>query len=173
MEVNYFGVVALTKAVMPHLRASSGRVITVSSVGGVIGQPFNDAYCAAKFAVEGFMEALAPVAATVGVRVVVIEPGAVASSFVANAGLDPAAALAAAGPYGPALTAYLNRTGTAFAAAQTPDEAAAVIVEALNADAPAFRIQTSEGARTFVATKLSDLDGSVVAGMTASWVSRG
>ena len=44
-------------------------------MGGVVGQPFNDAYCAAKFAVEGFMESLAPVAATAGVRVSVIEPG--------------------------------------------------------------------------------------------------
>ena len=62
MEVNFFGVVAATKAAMPHLRAARGRVITVTSVGGVVGQPFNEAYCAAKFAVEGFMESLAPVA---------------------------------------------------------------------------------------------------------------
>ena len=67
MEVNYFGVVELTRAAMPHLRASGGRLVTVTSVGGVVGQPFNEAYCAAKFAVEGFMESLAPVAATVGV----------------------------------------------------------------------------------------------------------
>ncbi len=90
MEVNFFGVVAVTKAAMPHLRASGGRLVTVSSVGGAIGQPFNEAYCAAKFAVEGFMESLVPVAATVGVTVVVIEPGAVASDFVANVDVDPA-----------------------------------------------------------------------------------
>src|SRR6185369_13251407 len=69
MEVNFFGVVAVTRAALPHLRASKGRVITVTSVGGVVGQPFNEAYCAAKFAVEGFMQSLAPVAATVGVDV--------------------------------------------------------------------------------------------------------
>lgn len=89
-EVNFFGVVVMTRAAMPHLRASSGVLVTISSVGGIVGQPFNEAYCGAKFAVEGFMEGLAPVAATVGVRVVVVEPGAVASSFVANAGVDPA-----------------------------------------------------------------------------------
>src|ERR1700692_2336459 len=66
MEVNFFGVVATTKAAMPHLRAAGGRVIPATSVGGVVGQPFNEAYCAAKFAAEGFMESLAPVAATVG-----------------------------------------------------------------------------------------------------------
>ena len=47
----------VTRAAMPHLRARGGRVLTVTSVGGVVGQPFNEAYCAAKFAVEGFMEA--------------------------------------------------------------------------------------------------------------------
>ena len=56
MEVNYFGVVEVTRATLPHLRASKGRLVTVTSVGGVVGQPFNEAYCAAKFAVEGFME---------------------------------------------------------------------------------------------------------------------
>lgn len=101
MEVNFFGVVEVTRAAMPLLRASGGKLLTVTSVGGVIGQPFNEAYCAAKFAVEGFMESLAPVAATVGVTVSVIEPGAVASEFVANVGLDPQAE-AAAGPYAPA-----------------------------------------------------------------------
>lgn len=60
MEVNFFGVLNVSKAALPHLRATGGRLITVTSVGGVIGQPFNEAYCAAKFAVEGYMESLAP-----------------------------------------------------------------------------------------------------------------
>jgi len=47
------GVAALTKLVLPPMRlAGSGRIVTVTSVGGVVGQPFADAYCAAKFAVE-------------------------------------------------------------------------------------------------------------------------
>lgn len=120
MEVNFFGVLHVSRAALPHLRASGGRLVTVSSVGGVIGQPFNEAYCAAKFAVEGFMESLTPVAATVGVAVTVVEPGAVASEFVTNVGLDRDAAVAAAGAYGPGLRAYLRRTADAFAAAQSP-----------------------------------------------------
>ncbi|MEU1376943.1 SDR family oxidoreductase [Streptomyces triculaminicus] len=170
MEVNFFGVVAMTRAVLPHLRASRGRVITVSSVGGVVGQPFNEAYCAAKFAVEGFMQSLAPVAATVGVDVTVIEPGAVASEFVANLGLDVPALLAAAGPYAPALQAYIARTRDSFGNAQTPAEAAAPIIDALTADRPAFRIQTSQWARDFVATTLADPDGSAVQTLTHTWV---
>ncbi|OIK05221.1 SDR family oxidoreductase [Streptomyces monashensis] len=170
MEVNFFGVVATTRAALPHLRAARGRVITVTSVGGVLGQPFNEAYCAAKFAVEGFMESLAPVAATVGVDVTVVEPGAVASEFVTNLGLDVPALLAAAGPYAPALEAYIARTQQAFGTAQSPAEAAAPIIDALTADHPAFRIQTSAWARDFVATTLADLDGSAVQDLTSTWV---
>ena len=69
LETNYFSVVALTQAVLPHMReARRGTIVTVTSVGGVVGQPFADAYCAAKFAVEGFMQSLSTVAAHVGVR---------------------------------------------------------------------------------------------------------
>ncbi|MFJ8478106.1 SDR family NAD(P)-dependent oxidoreductase [Kitasatospora sp. NPDC094011] len=170
MEVNYFGVVEVTRAAMPHLRASGGRVVTVTSVGGVVGQPFNEAYCAAKFAVEGFMESLAPVAATVGVAVTVVEPGAVASEFIGNQGLDVPALVAAAGPYGPALQAYVDRTMKAFGNAQTPEEAAAPIIEVLAAERPPLRVQTSEAARAFAGVKLADLDGSAVQTMTGGWV---
>ncbi len=170
VEVNFFGVVAVSKAAMAHLRASRGRLVTVSSVGGIVGQPFNEAYCAAKFAVEGFMEGLAPVAATVGVRVSVVEPGAVASSFVANAGLDRDRLVADAGPYAPAMAGYLERTAGAFGNAQSSEAVAEVIVATLLDEAPAFRVQTSDGARAFVGLKLADLDGSAVQGFTAGWV---
>lgn len=169
MEVNFFGVVAMTRAVMPLLRASGGRVVTVSSVGGVVGQPFNEAYCAAKFAVEGFMESLTPVAATVGVRVSVIEPGAVTTEFVANVGgrrsVDGT-------PYAAALDAYLARTAAAFdpANAQTPEGVADAIVEVLTSENPLARVQTSEAARRFAGVKLADLDGAHVQHVTAHWV---
>ncbi|WP_329394386.1 SDR family oxidoreductase [Streptomyces lydicus] len=169
MEVNFFGVLHVTKAALPLLRASKGRVLTVTSVGGVIGQPFNEAYCAAKFAVEGFMESLAPVAATAGVHVSVVEPGAVASEFVSNVGL-PDDALEQAGPYAPALSRYLERTRGAFAQAQTSQDVAARMVDLLAAERPAFRVLTSDAARAFAGTKLKDLDGSAVQALTNSWV---
>ncbi|MCF3102303.1 SDR family NAD(P)-dependent oxidoreductase [Streptomyces roseoverticillatus] len=170
MEVNYFGVVEVTRAALPHLRATRGRLITVTSVGGVVGQPFNEAYCAAKFAVEGFMESLAPVAATVGVDVTLVEPGAVASEFVASQQLDIPALISAAGPYAPALQAYVDRTQKSFAGAQSPAEAAASVIGALTAEHPPLRVQTSDWARDFVATKLSDLDGAGVQAVTGGWV---
>ncbi|MFF3747404.1 SDR family oxidoreductase [Streptomyces kronopolitis] len=172
MEVNFFGVLHVSKAALPHLRATGGRLITVTSVGGVVGQPFNEAYCAAKFAVEGYMESLAPVAAALGVSVSVVEPGAVATEFVNNIGLDIQAEVDAAGPYAKPLQAYLERTTAQFLnGAQTPAEAAETVLEALTADRPAFRLQTSDWARGFTGTKLTDLDGSAVVGLTAGWVS--
>lgn len=172
MEVNFFGVVELTRIALPHLRASGGRVITVTSVGGVVGQPFNESYCAAKFAVEGFMESLAPVAASTGVQVAVVEPGAVASEFVNNVRLDVPAMLAQAGPYAPALQGYVDHALKTFGSdtAQTPEQAAAPVVAALTVEKMPFRIQTSDWARDFVAAKLADLDGSAVQTEVKGWL---
>ena len=173
MEVNFFGVVAMTKAAMPHLRASGGRVLTVTSVGGIVGQPFNEAYCAAKFAVEGFMESLAPVAATVGVHVGVVEPGPVSTEFVNNVGVDVEKMFAEGGGYTPAMQAYLTHVMAEFAnpeSAQTADQVADVLLTAMVTDSPAFRHQTSHWAREFCSYKLSDHDGSAVVGMTSDWV---
>ncbi|WP_018255524.1 SDR family oxidoreductase [Salinispora mooreana] len=174
VDVNFFGVVQVSRAAMPYLRASSGRLLTISSVGGGVGQPFNEAYCAAKFAVEGFMQSLAPVARTVGVQVGVVEPAAVTSEFVANANVDIEAMVAEAGPYAPALTAYVQRTLARYEAdtgkPQTPDEVAAVVMQVLTAPEMPFRTQTSNEARDFVGQSLSDLSGSAVLGETRSWV---
>ncbi|MCI4659829.1 SDR family oxidoreductase [Cryobacterium zhongshanensis] len=169
MEVNFFGVVSVTRAALPHLRQSRGRLITVTSVGGVVGQPFNEAYCAAKFAVEGFMESLAPVAATAGVAVTVVEPGAVASSFIDNVGLDPRAS-PPNDPYASALAGYLARAAQSFSAAQSAESAGASVAALLDGERPPFRVQTSDAARAFVGVKLADADGSAVQRMTAGWL---
>ncbi|WP_431279685.1 SDR family NAD(P)-dependent oxidoreductase [Leifsonia poae] len=171
MEVNFFGVAAVTKAAMPLLRESRGRLIGVSSVGGVVGQPFNEAYCAAKFAVEGFLESLTPVAATLGVRVTIVEPGAVTTEFVANVGATGAQPTDGT-PYEPAFRAYLERTAAAFdpTNAQTAEGVADVIIDVLSAAEPPARIQTSVGATRFAGVKLADLDGSAVQGLTSGWV---
>ncbi|MFJ7166694.1 SDR family NAD(P)-dependent oxidoreductase [Streptomyces globosus] len=171
MEVNFFGVLNVSKAALPHLRAAGGRLVTVTSVGGVVGQPFNEAYCAAKFAVEGYMESLAPVARTLGVAVSVVEPGAVATEFVNNIGIDVEGGLEA-GAYTGALRTYVDRTVAQFldGTAQTPDGAAESVLEALTAAEPAFRFQTTDWAREFVGTKLADVDGSAVRNLTSAWV---
>lgn len=166
MEVNFFGVVRVVEAAMPHLRRSGGRVLTISSVGGVVGQPFNEAYCAAKFAVEGFLESLAPVARALGVSVTIVEPGAVASEFIANASVPGSGD----DSYAPLLAAYLERTAGAFANAQRAEAVASQIVDLLSADAPPTRVQTSPTATAFTGLKLADLDGSAVQTLTRGWI---
>ncbi|MWV50938.1 SDR family NAD(P)-dependent oxidoreductase [Rathayibacter sp. VKM Ac-2803] len=172
MEVNFFGTVAVTRAAMPMLRSSRGRVVTISSVGGVVGQPFNEDYCAAKFAVEGFFEALAPVAGAVGVQVSLIEPGAVRSSFVENVGIDVHAMVAKAGPYAYSLGSYLDRTASAFSSthAQDPADVAVVVLQVLRAAEAPFRVQTSDWAREFAGMKLADVDGSRVQSAMRGWI---
>ena len=80
------GVVRGTKAVMPHMRAAGrGHIVNISSVGGLVGQPFNEIYCAAKFAVEGYTEAMASyIEEGFGIRFSVVEPGGIQSDFVKN-----------------------------------------------------------------------------------------
>ncbi len=171
LEVNFFGVARVSAAALPHLRASRGQLIAVSSVGGVVGQPFNDAYCSAKFAVEGLYESLAPVAAAVGVRVSLVEPGPVASAFVANLG-DIGARLDAVGDYRPLLEAYLARAGESFSGAQSAAEVADVVVGLLGDPQPPLRVQTSAAAGDFVGRKLADRSGAQVTAMTSAWISR-
>ncbi|MET8854242.1 oxidoreductase [Amycolatopsis sp. NPDC004625] len=82
MEVMFFGAVAVTKAVLPHLRAQgSGTVVQISSMGGRLSMPGFGAYCATKFALEGLSEALAAEVAPFGVRVLIVEPGAFRTEF--------------------------------------------------------------------------------------------
>lgn len=174
MEVNFFGVVQVSKAALPHLRASKGRLITVTSVGGVVGQPFNEAYCAAKFAVEGWMESLAPVVAELGVTVSVVEPGAVVTEFVSNvrADRDVDALIAGAGDYRPVIESYLERTAAAYDAStsQSAEECAEYVIRPLTDAEPRFRYQTSDWAAEFTAVKLADADGSAVQRLTGSWL---
>jgi len=60
-NVNFFGTLRLIKAVLPCMKTrKSGHIISNSSVGGVVGIPFLDVYCASKFAVEGLSESLTP-----------------------------------------------------------------------------------------------------------------
>jgi NAD(P)-dependent dehydrogenase (short-subunit alcohol dehydrogenase family) len=75
-EVNVFAAMTVTRAVLPHLRASRrGRIVFLSSVGGRIGAPRLTGYCAAKFALEGLAESLALEVSPLGIFVSLIEPG--------------------------------------------------------------------------------------------------
>jgi NAD(P)-dependent dehydrogenase (short-subunit alcohol dehydrogenase family) len=84
-ETNFWGAVRLTQAVLPLMRArASGRIVLLSSIGGVIGIPFQAFYSASKFALEGFAEALAYEVAPFGVDVTLVQPGNFRTDFTAS-----------------------------------------------------------------------------------------
>ena len=79
-ETNVFGTMAMTRAVLPHMRrAGEGRIVMVGSIGGRLGAPAVSAYCASKFALEGFSEALAQEVEPLGVHVAVVAPAMIAT----------------------------------------------------------------------------------------------
>lgn len=76
-ETNFFAAVAMTQAVLPVMRAQrSGHIIMVSSISGLVGQPVVGSYSASKHALEGWSEALRVETHSLGIRVVLVEPGA-------------------------------------------------------------------------------------------------
>jgi NAD(P)-dependent dehydrogenase (short-subunit alcohol dehydrogenase family) len=80
-RVNVFGVVAVTQAMLPLLRSSSGRVVNISSMNGWSSMPFAGAYCASKFALEALSDALRVEVRPFGVHVAVVQPGAMATDI--------------------------------------------------------------------------------------------
>lgn len=163
MDVNFMGVVRCTKALIAHFRERrAGHVITISSVGGLVGQPFNEIYCAAKFAVEGYMEAMASyISPNFGINFTVVEPGGIASDFAANVMKhveDTGGMLD--DEYLPILQKYVGGAQERAAGGdiyQTADQVAAVVMDCVASDAPPIRTRTSTWSEAFCALK-TDLD---------------
>ncbi len=83
VATNVFGLVDVTRAVLPHMRAQkSGHILNLSSAAGVVGTPGVSVYNLTKFAVEGFSEGLALEVGPLGIRVTLIEPGPFRTEFV-------------------------------------------------------------------------------------------
>jgi NAD(P)-dependent dehydrogenase (short-subunit alcohol dehydrogenase family) len=101
LETNFWGTVRVVQAALPIMRGQGeGRLVLVSSIGGVVGLPFQAFYSASKYALEGYAEALAYEVAPFGLDVTLIEPGNVRTDFTANRrdvvppeGEDPYAAM--------------------------------------------------------------------------------
>ncbi|KSB88388.1 short-chain dehydrogenase [Caulobacter vibrioides] len=82
-DTNVFGLMHVTRAVLPAMRAQrSGRIFNISSVGGIVGGESGTLYCASKFAVEGFSESLAGEVRRFGIHVTVVEPGFFRTDFL-------------------------------------------------------------------------------------------
>jgi NAD(P)-dependent dehydrogenase (short-subunit alcohol dehydrogenase family) len=85
IETNLFGVIIMTKAVLPYFRErGSGHIIQISSIGGRVGPTGRAAYAAAKFGVEGFSESLSKEVGPLGVKVTIVEPGGFRTDFAGS-----------------------------------------------------------------------------------------
>ncbi|MFF0475014.1 oxidoreductase [Streptomyces sp. NPDC004284] len=137
-DVHVFGPAALTRAVLPHMRARrSGAIVQLSSVGGQMSMAGFGAYSATKFALEGMSEALAAEVAPLGIKVLVVEPGAFRTSLFGNGSLS-----------GDTIPDYADTVGATRAfveggdggQAGDPAKAAAAVLAALNADETPLRL---------------------------------
>jgi NAD(P)-dependent dehydrogenase (short-subunit alcohol dehydrogenase family) len=133
-DTNVFGTLSVLQAALPILRAQgSGHILTVSSIGGVIGFPTGGTYTATKFAVEAMSEALAAEVAAFGIKVTIIEPGHFTTGFRA----------AVQSP--PPIDAY-NAIRQAIRSSFKPEDfgdpaaTAAAIFQAVDADEPPLRL---------------------------------
>jgi NAD(P)-dependent dehydrogenase (short-subunit alcohol dehydrogenase family) len=159
MELMFFAPVALTRALLPHLRERrTGTVVQVTSMGGLTTAPGFGAYCAAKHALEGLSECLAAELAPHGVRVLIVEPGAFRTRLF-GAGFRSM----------PPMDAYAPTVGPtrAFAAqvhgaqAGDPEKAARAIIDAVAAGAPTLRLPLGADAVTGIRQKLANVAADV------------
>lgn len=170
METNYLSVVRCTKAVLPHMREQkSGHIINITSVGGLVGQPFNELYCAAKFAVEGYTEAMATyVTEPFGIHFTAVEPGGIATEFIKSAtqkSMDAGGFTEDA--YLPIMQKYMSGMQKRAASGDTRSyqqaaEVAQVVLNVVLSENPPLRTRTSEWSEELCAFKTqADPDGTL------------
>jgi len=140
LEVNFFGALWVTQAVAPRLRAQGGgRLLQVSSVGGVVSGPTAGLYSAAKFALEGMSEALAQELAPFGVRVTIVEPGGYWTDLY-RSGLHHARPLDAYAALRPALDDEAAAAAAAEPTDSEPRLAAEAVMTLVASDDPPLRL---------------------------------
>jgi NAD(P)-dependent dehydrogenase (short-subunit alcohol dehydrogenase family) len=141
-EVNLFGQVAVTQALLPSLLDSSGRVVNISSVGGKVAMATYGPYAATKFALEAVSDSLRRELAPHGVQVVVVEPGAVQTEMLGRAmatAQDMAMTPEQSRRYGALVHAVNAQAMQSTKAGMPADAAATVIAKAVTARTPRTR----------------------------------
>jgi short-subunit dehydrogenase len=143
-DTNFFGLVRMTRAVVPHMRAQgSGRILNIGSVLGFLPAPYMALYAATKHAVEGYSESLDHELRTRGIRVSVIEPAYTKTQFDANF-REPDAQL---DTYRDARAAISARLQQIVKTADEPEIVANVVLEAATAARPKLRYTAGKLAR--------------------------
>ncbi|KAF6094243.1 hydroxysteroid 17-beta dehydrogenase 1 [Phyllostomus discolor] len=169
LDVNLVGTVRVLQAFLPDMkRRHSGRILVTGSMGGLMGIPFNDVYCASKFAIEGLCESLAIQLLPFGVHVSLIECGPVRTAFQEKFQMGRGVVLDNVDAQTRNLfSQYLRHSKQVFREqGQDPEEVAEVFLTAMRDPRPALRYFSSEGILPLVRLRLSDPSGcSYVAAM--------
>jgi NAD(P)-dependent dehydrogenase (short-subunit alcohol dehydrogenase family) len=154
-EVNLFGHVAMTQALLPALLSSSGTVVNISSVGGKFALPTYGAYAGSKFALEAVSDALRREVSDAGIKVVVVEPGAVKTEMaergIATAeGLQANMTAAQLARYGDVTAAIAGQARSFNETGLSAEHAAKVIATAATAPRPRTRYTIGRDAAILV-----------------------
>lgn len=161
MELNFFAAAEMSRAVLPHMRKQqSGNIITVSSIAGLVAMNAAGPYCAAKFAIEGWTEALAIEARPLGIHVTLVEPGAFRTAFAGADNMRPAQRVEAYRPVVAPFETYLeNSAGKQMG---DPAKAAQCMLEAVASEAPPVRLMLGRDAYAIwdntIARRIADID---------------
>ena len=143
-DVNVFGVLRMTKAVLPTMRRQrKGRIINMSSIMGLIPAPYNALYASTKHAIEGYSESLDHELRTFGIRVALVEPGFTRTSFEEN--LAKSDCLLAA--YDPARAGMEAHMRNGVESGDAPEVVAETVVQAATAAVPRRRYAAGRLAR--------------------------
>jgi len=148
-DENLFGTMAVTRAVLPMMRqAHRGRIVIVSSTAGRLGSPGSSAYCASKFALEGFAECLLQEMALFGVQVSLVEPGFVRTELFGKNRHVASGAMASDSPYRAWFQKLEQLTDhEAESAVTSPTDVAEVVLQILEAKRPRLRYIVGRRAR--------------------------
>ena len=164
-DVNVFGLLTLTRALVPQMRQlGAGRIVNLSSVAGKVSMPFMGIYNASKFAVEAISDALRVELAPFNIKVIVVEPGPVTTEFFEVAERESLKAVDTdTSPYGQVLLEMKDgMIDTSAGMAWTPEKTADKIVGAIAARSPSARYTAFNGGKlalglmTAMPTQMSD-----------------
>ena len=143
LETNFWGAVRVVQQVLPAMREQrGGRVVLISSIGGVIGIPFQAFYSASKFALEGYGEALAYEVAPFSVHVTLVQPGNVRTDFTASRRM--AAAAEADATYSAAASKAISLMERDERNGVPADDVAGVVLRVLSSSRPPRRVSVGK-----------------------------
>src|SRR3954464_8740107 len=161
-ETNFFGAVKVMKDVIPLMRNQrNGKIVNIISMGGRIAIPFHSIYHGTKFALEGLSESIQYEVEPSGIKIILIEPGAVSSNFWKNMKTATATkpSESADSPYSQMKIKISESLKRTVQNAMHPSEVAKAILEAITSDNPEFRYLVGKDATmTIEARKICPIE---------------